>query len=177
MPVLILLLVLAVILLAIGLSLRSRAEEVYQETGLPQGEIIYQDTLRTETEVLEPLFSRTFRLAGKPDYLIQEDGEIIPVEVKSGRTPARPYDSHVYQLAAYCLLVSDLYGRRPTHGIIRYPNRQFVVPYDEQLEDDLLHLMDAMRFDANSANVHRSHEHAARCTACSFRYTCDEALL
>jgi CRISPR-associated exonuclease Cas4 len=176
MPFFIVLVVIAVILLVAGLRLRTRAEEVYEETGLPPGEIIYQDTVRTETEVLEPLFSRTFRLAGKPDYLIEENGEIIPVEVKSGRTPAKPYDSHVFQLAAYCLLVSDIYGRRPSHGIIRYANRQFAITYDEQLEDELLRVMDAMRFDVNASNVHRNHDQAGRCIACSFRYTCDEAL-
>lgn len=170
-------LVVAVLLLIAGLILYVRSREVREETGLPQGEIIFQDTLRTETEVTEPLFSRTFRLAGKPDYLIEENGEIVPVEVKSGRAPSRPYESHVFQLAAYCLLVSDIYGRRPTYGVIRYADRQFTVPYDIQLEDDLLRVMDGMRFDANEVNVHRSHHQTGRCMACSFRYTCDEALV
>jgi CRISPR-associated exonuclease Cas4 len=172
-----LILFLAILLLVAGLFLYFRAQQVREETGLPPGEVIYQDTLRTETAVLDPLFSRTFRLAGKPDYLVQENGEIIPVEVKSGRAPSRPYEAHVMQLAAYCLLVSDVYARRPTHGIVRYADRQFTIPYSEELEDDLLRVMDAMRFDANASNVHRSHEQTGRCIACSFRYTCDEALL
>lgn len=172
-----LILVLAALLLLAGLVLLSRARQAREETGLPRGDIIYQDTLRTETAVLAPLFSRTFHLAGKPDYLVEENGEIIPVEVKSGRAPSRPYEAHVMQLATYCLLVSDIYGRRPTRGIIRYADRQFSVPYDEQLEDDLLRVIDAMRFDVNTSNVHRSHEQAGRCMACSFHYTCDEALV
>jgi CRISPR-associated exonuclease Cas4 len=172
-----LLLVLAALLLLVGLVLLRRSQQAREETGLPRGDIIYQDTLRTETAVLDPLFSRTFRLAGKPDYLVEENGEIVPVEVKSSRAPSRPYEAHVMQLATYCLLVSDIYGRRPTHGIIRYADKQFSVPYDEQLEDNLLCVIDAMRFDVNAPTVHRSHEQAGRCMACSFRYTCDEALL
>jgi CRISPR-associated exonuclease Cas4 len=167
----------ALLLLAAGLVLLFRSRRARQETGLPPGEVIYQDTLRTETAVLEPLFSRTFHLAGKPDYLVEEGGEIVPVEVKTGRAPARPYESHVMQLAAYCLLVSDIYGRRPTHGVIRYADRQFTLPYTVEVEDELLRVMDAMRFDVSATNVHRSHEQAGRCMACSFRYTCDEALL
>lgn len=167
----------ALLLLAAGVVLLVRARREREETGLPRGDIIYQDTLRTETAVLDPLFSRTFRLAGKPDYLIEENGEIVPVEVKSGRAPSRPYESHVMQLAAYCLLVSDIYGWRPTHGVIRYSDRQFTVPYTVEVEDDLLKVMDAIRFDVSAPNVHRSHAQPGRCMACSFRYTCDEALL
>jgi CRISPR-associated exonuclease Cas4 len=172
-----LILVLAALLLLAGLVLLLRSQQAREETGLPRGDIIYQDTLRTETVVLDPLFSSTFRLAGRPDYLVEEKGEIVPVEVKSSRAPNRPYEAHVMQLATYCLLVSDIYGRRPTHGIIRYADKQFSVPYDEQLEDDLLRVIDAMRFDVNASSVHRSHEQTGRCMACSFRYTCDEALL
>ena len=81
------------------------------------------------------------------------------------------------QLAAYCLLVSDIYKQRPPHGIIRYKDREFKVPFTTELENQLLDIMDTMRIDVNSSNVKRSHNHAGRCRACSYRSTCDEALL
>ena len=35
-----------------------------------------------------PLYDQALDLTGKPDYLVQQNGQIIPVEVKSGRRPA-----------------------------------------------------------------------------------------
>ena len=173
------LLILAVLLLVAGLVLYLRGQETYQETGLPSGDIIYQDTVRqpVETEVVKPLFSQAYRLAGKPDYLVEDNGHIVPVEVKSGRAPARPYESHVMQLAAYCLLVNEVYGQRPDYGIIRYADRNFTIPYDEELEALLLQVMESMRYDINAANVTRSHHHPGRCRACSVRDFCEQALL
>jgi CRISPR/Cas system-associated exonuclease Cas4 (RecB family) len=90
--------------------------------GLPGGRIIYTDT-RGWGKLEKPLFHQAFGLTGKPDYLIQQNGQIIPVEVKSGRAPEAPYDSHIYQLASYCLLVEKTYNKRPPYGIIHYEGR------------------------------------------------------
>ena len=67
--------------------------------GLPGGRVIYTDT-RGWGKLEKPLFYAALDLTGKPDYLIQQNGQIIPVEVKSGRAPEAPYDSHIYQLAS-----------------------------------------------------------------------------
>jgi CRISPR-associated exonuclease Cas4 len=84
---------------------------------------------------------------GKPDYLVQSGGSIIPVEVKSGRAPAAPYDSHIFQLAAYCLLVEKTYGKRPPYGIIHYAGRDFAIDYTRQLESALLDWLAEIRRD------------------------------
>lgn len=174
-------LIAAIILLVVGLSFYLRGQRTYEQTGLPSGgEIIYQDTAapqRVEHEVSKPLFSRQFMLAGKPDYLVEENGEIVPVEIKSGNAPTRPYESHVMQLAAYCLLVTEVYGQRPSHGIIRYQDRHFTIAYDEVLEQSLYAVIDAMRSDALLTNVPRNHAHPGKCKACSVRDYCTDALL
>jgi len=43
-------------------------------------------------------------------------GKLIPVEQKPLRW--RIHDSHVTQLAAECLLVSEAYGVRPPYGLL-----------------------------------------------------------
>jgi len=48
--------------------------------GLPGGRIIYTDT-HGWNKVEKPLYNATLDLTGKPDYLIEKDGQIIPVEV------------------------------------------------------------------------------------------------
>ena len=151
-------------------SSRQRAQ-----AGLPGGRIVYTDT-RAWGRTEKPLFSGELGLTGKPDYLVQQDGVVIPVEVKSGRTPDAPYDSHIFQVAAYCLLVDKTYGKRPPHGIIHYSSRDFAVDYTPQLESALLDQLAEIHRDETRANVRRSHEDPARCRKCGFRRVCDQSL-
>ena len=57
-------------------------------------------------------------LAGKPDYLVRQDGGIVPVEVKTG-PERRVYRSDILQLAAYCLLTEENYADFGGYGILR----------------------------------------------------------
>lgn len=147
-----------------------------KEAGLPSGRVIYSDT-RGWGKVEKPLFYPAMELTGKPDYLVQQNGKIIPVEVKSGRAPEAPYDSHVYQLASYCLLVEKTYGTRPPYGIIHYEDRDFAVDYTRELENALIDLLVEMKRDEINKDVPRSHEQAGRCAKCGFRNHCDQSLV
>lgn len=164
---------LALLLLALILfwiSGRSR-----RAAGLPGGRIIYTDT-RGWDKVEKPLYDPTLGLTGKPDYLVEQHGKLIPVEVKSGRAPEAPYDSHIYQLAAYCLLVEKTMGKRPPYGIIHYANRDFAIDYTRELEDSLLNLLADLRRDERREQVPRSHQNPSRCAKCGFREICDQRL-
>ena len=147
-----------------------------KEAGLPGGRVIYTDT-RGWGKLERPLYDQLLGLTGKPDYLVQQNGQIIPVEVKSGRAPEAPYDSHIYQLAAYCLLVEKSYGKRPAYGIVHYADRDFAVDYTPELESSLLDLLAEMRRDEMKREVERSHEQAARCARCGFKKVCDQSLV
>ena len=144
-------------------------------SGLPGGRVIYTDT-RAWGKVEKPLFDKDISLTGKPDYLIEQNGKIIPVEVKTGRTTESPYDSHIFQVAAYCLLVEKTYGKRPAYGIIHYPGRDFAVDYTPDLENALLDLIADMRINERRSEVSRSHEDEQRCRRCGFRQVCDQRL-
>ena len=146
-----------------------------KEAGLPGGRVIYTDT-RGWGKVEKPLFYPALELTGKPDYLVQQNGMIIPVEVKSGRAPDAPYDSHIYQLAAYCLLVEKTYDTRPPYGIIHYENRDFAIDYTHELEEALIDLLVEMKRDEHKQEVPRSHEQAGRCARCGYKKICDQSL-
>ncbi len=146
-----------------------------QAAGLPGGRVIYTDT-RGWSKLEKPLFYAALELTGKPDYLVEQNGKIIPVEVKSGRAPEAPYDSHIYQLASYCLLVEKTYGKRPPYGIIHYNDRDFSVDYTPELEQSLLELLTEMKRDGMRKEIQRSHEQASRCRRCGFRQVCDQSL-
>jgi CRISPR-associated exonuclease Cas4 len=165
---------LLLLLLAIYLIWQSTRQQ--KQAGLPGGRVIYNDTRAWGAPLQEPLFSRDLGLTGKPDYLVEMNGLIIPVEVKSGRTPEAPYDSHIYQVAAYCLLVDKLYGKRPPYGIIHYPNRDFAVDYTSALENSLLDLLAEMRRDDGRSEINCSHAEPARCVRCGYRKDCNQKL-
>ncbi len=165
----------ALALLIFALFFFRKSATQRKEAGLPGGRIIYTDT-HGWGKVEKPLFYTALELTGKPDYLIQQKGTIIPVEVKSGRAPEAPYDSHIYQLAAYCLLVEKTYHIRPPYGIIHYESRDFAVDYTRELENALIDLLVEMKRDEHKRNIPRSHEQPGRCAKCGYRKICNESL-
>ena len=165
---------LVLILLALLFWFLSRRTR--EAAGLPEGAVVYTDT-GGWGRLEKPLFSRRLQLTGKPDYLVREAAGYVPVEVKSGRAPAGgPHASHVYQLAAYCALVSEAYGQRPAYGLVKYADQTVRVDYTPELEGELVELMDDIRASESADDVPRSHDSAARCRACGFREACAEAL-
>ena len=165
----------ALFLLAVALLLFWQSDKQRKQTGLPGGRVIYTDT-RGWGIVDKPLYDRKLRLTGKPDYLVERGAEIIPVEVKSGQAPKAPYDSHIYQLASYCLLVERTLGKRPSYGIIHYENRDFAIDYTPELEASLLEVLAEMRRDERRSDVACSHASPARCRGCGYREICDQRL-
>jgi len=169
-----------VILLALSLGLLALviwlwAESLRRRGGLPPGRLLYSDTDplgRPE----RPFFSARYQLTGRPDYLVEESGYVIPVEVKSGNRPLEPYLSHRLQLAAYCLLVEDTYGRAPPYGVLRYRDGSVAVSYTPELRRMLLAMLRAIRQNSSARWVSRSHDSPVRCRACGFRSRCKEAL-
>jgi CRISPR-associated exonuclease Cas4 len=160
-------------LTAIVLWLQARRGR--EAAGLPVGEVVYADTgawRRNE----KPLFSNTYQLVGKPDYLVREGRNLIPVEVKTRNAPPAPYLSHVMQLAAYCLLVEDVLAATAPYGFIRYRDKTFRVEFTKALRAELLRLLYDMRRDSRARVVHRSHQHAGRCARCGFQEVCGEQM-
>ena len=178
------------ILIAVAVAARIVARGRARSAGLPRGDLIYGDTgapvgrvapvtLNEEGERQErPLVSKRYGLTGRPDYLVRTREGVVPVEAKSTRKPASgvPYDSHLMQLAAYCLLVEEQLGEPAPYGVVRYRDGEVRVDYTPGLRETLLDLLDEMRAAREAGEVHRSHAEPPRCAACSYRDACDEAL-
>lgn len=169
---LILLALFLVVLAAVALWVGSRWR---QQSGLPPGRVIYVDT-GGWNRVEKPLYDPRSNLTGKPDYLVEQDGALIPVEVKSGEAPLEPHAGHRLQLASYCLLVERTSGKRPPYGILRYRNRTFAIDYTAELEAELLAVLEQMRQAERQTEAARSHNSPARCTRCGYRSKCDQRL-
>ncbi len=162
------------ILIALGFLWQSRRQR--QSLGLPAGRIITSDTSKWGA-LEQPLYDAELGLVGRPDYLVKQTGQFIPVEVKSNRVSSAPYDAHIFQLAAYCLLVQRHYGKRPAYGILHYPTHTFAIDFTPQLETALLDLLDDIRSKERKKNIARSHESSERCHGCGYRNLCDQRLL
>jgi CRISPR-associated exonuclease Cas4 len=166
---------LAIILALIAILFLWLAKRQQLRTGMPGGRVIYADT-RGWQPVEEPLYAADLGLTGRPDYLVEQGGRLVPVEVKSTRIEASPYDTHIYQLAAYCLLVERVYKTRPRYGILHYPNRTFRIDFTNELEAAVLSLIDEIRTQERRKDVPRSHDQPARCAHCGFSTVCDQRL-
>ncbi len=146
-----------------------------RQIGFPDGRLIYQDT-RIQATTSRALFDAALKLTGRPDYLLQQGALLIPVEVKSHLAGENPYDSHIYQLMAYCVLVQSHFGSRPPYGLLQYPHRTIPVDFTAERETALLNLIEEMHARRRSNDLPRSHHSQGRCQNCGYRRLCDQRL-
>src|SRR5437867_11717174 len=91
------------------------------------------------------MYSPRFGLTVKPDYLVNTNQGLVPVEVKPGRTDHEPHESHLLQVLAYCLLLEETEGKRPPYGLLRYSGDTFKVDYNDETRAYLLSVLEEMR--------------------------------
>jgi CRISPR-associated exonuclease Cas4 len=120
--------------------------------------------------------SEAYGLSGRPDYVIRLAENVVPVEEKKGRTPQGPLFSHILQVAAYCLLIEDTMGRAPPYGLLKYPDREDEIEYNEDLKKILVEKLEEMREAMRSGEAHRNHDRLGKCIHCSRRDVCPEKL-
>jgi CRISPR-associated exonuclease Cas4 len=164
-----------VFLLVIAIIFFVLASRQRRKAGIPAGRVIYTDASQWG-KVEKPLYDPKLRLTGKPDYLVKQGSLVIPVEVKSRRSPPVPHDSHIYQLAAYCLLVEHEYKTRPSYGILHYHDKSFAIDFTSELESSTQAVIHEMQARSSRTQVDRSHEDARRCQHCGYRSVCDQSL-
>ena len=169
-------LLVALLLLAVGMILLAVSKRFGRKSGVPQGEVVYEDV---SGQAQEPFISKRLLMAGKPDYLMKDrNGDLIPVEVKSSNAPraGRPYESHLMQIAAYFLLLEDVLQRPVPYGLIRYRNRTLRVANSDELRARLMEVIAQMRRLIARDVARRNHNRAQRCSRCSMAHACDERL-
>lgn len=168
-------------ILLLGILLIWFSRRLHRSTGLPAGEIVYSDTSDWQKQQ-EPIISRKFGIVGKPDYLMmikERRRELhIPIEVKSRKRPQEPYDSHILQLGAYCLMVEDVYKARPPYGLLHYADDTLKIPFTNALRSQVLAATEAIRRSRSSSDVSRQHNDWGKCRGCGYQRACgEEALL
>lgn len=151
--------------------MRRRTQTQKTQHGIPDGTLVYQDL----SVPAAPLFSRRLQLTGKPDYILRQDGHLVPVEVKTGHH-THPQPSHVLQLAAYCQLLEDTTGEFVPYGILVLGDQPTTIPFDPQLRYSLEETMRRMRQTLTTGRVILNHDDPRRCQHCSLRHACGTPL-
>jgi CRISPR-associated exonuclease Cas4 len=158
-----------VVFLVLAFRQRATVQKEKRARGIPEGLVVYHDL----NIPAEPLFSKRFRLVGKPDYIVRHKDRILPVEVKSGGQ-SHPQKSHMLQLAAYCQILEDVSGEFVPEGILVYNTVSYTIAFDPQLRFELASVTSQMRESLQDGVVVRNHQEPGRCKHCSLRQYCDD---
>ena len=89
---------------------------------------------------------------------------------------AGAYEGEILQLAAYCLLVGERFGKPVRRGQLFYQNRSLEIAFDDQLRSRLLDSVAELKSAERMSDVARSHNSPSRCRGCGFRQTCRDSL-
>jgi len=167
-------LLLAIILISKSRSISREVDRLKIKHKIQDGRITYSD-LNTPAKAL---FSKRYRLSGKPDYIIKKNNQYIPVEVKTGHHD-EPKRHHIYQLAAYCQLIEDNYSCFVPCGILVYndTSQQYKIVFDPKLRFELGSTIKKMRYNLKNMGVARNHNDPQKCKHCSMKTYCDVKLL
>lgn len=111
-----------------------KEDKAHQKEGIVYGKVLY---------------SATYDIQGKPDYIFKTiGGQLIPMELKSGSISddeIMPHQGDLIQLAAYFLIIEDLYGIRPKQGRLVYKNKMFIIKNTKKIRQQVENTLDNMR--------------------------------
>jgi len=151
-------------------SFLKAARKRHRDTGFRVNEV----AVAMEGSALVPAreyISRAQGLAGKPDALVREGGEFIPVERKPLAKKLR--DRYVAQLLIYMRLVEEFEGRRPSKGyLLLGPEcRRVTIENSEAKQRWVGTLLEQMRDVLNGGEA-RATPHPAKCSKCDVSARC-----
>lgn len=174
----------AVLLLALCLLLRrggGRLRKMPAKDTMPGYALIYADQKgggAGQEDFGRLLYSARYGLQGKPDYVFRGriGGKIVPLELKSGKIgdAPEPHRGDFLQLAAYFLLLEDVYGRKPRFGRLVYADYMFEIKNTAAVRREVLRTMEGMRrmLETGEGRAECSFVHCRHCicngTVCEF---------
>jgi CRISPR-associated exonuclease Cas4 len=173
------LVLLALLLFLLGSLLLRGGSRGRRETGIPDGEILYQDHSGQQIAP-RALVSERYGISGKPDCLIRTPDGIVPVELKTSARPPRDggvHPNHLLQVLAYCLFVEEHYGEPIPYGLVRYrgqPARKVFVTKQDRAW--VLATIADVREARDGGEAVRSHRQPGRCRGCGMRDECNQSL-
>lgn len=147
--------------------------------GIRSARIIYTDQYETnkdpDVEYGTVLYSLKYDLRGKPDYIFEKkiSKNLVPIELKSANIKEdniEPFEGDLMQLAAYFLIIEDVYKKRPKEGRLVYNNYMFIIKNTRSLRRKVKQILADMRdmLKTGEQNVNPSY---VKCRYCICRDT------
>lgn len=167
-------LVLLAVLLVAGLiilhGLYGSAETKRKDSGMTKGSIAVSID-GSKTLVVRHYVSELQGLAGKPDAVINEEGNIVPVERKPLARKIR--DRYVAQLLVYMRLIEEFEGKKPPYGyLLLGPScRRFRIENSPERQAWLQGIIDEMSAIAQGAPCTAA-PHIRKCVRCDVKEHC-----
>ncbi len=117
---------------------------------VPGYALLYADQKQDRNEDFgRLLYSAKYDLQGRPDYVFSSRilGRIVPVELKSGciGEAEEPHHGDFLQLAAYFLILEDVYGKKPVYGRLVYRDYMFEIKNTARVRREVLTTVQEMR--------------------------------
>ncbi len=150
------------------------AKKQKQEAGI-QGKQFTFSIEGSKTLPVKKYISDIQRLSGRPDALIIEKGEIIPVERKPLGRKIR--DRYVAQLLVYMRLVEEFEGKKPPYGylVLGKKCRQVKIYNTDERQEWLQKILDDMHKALDEGEEKAvAAPHPQKCKKCKVRRHCDE---
>ncbi|WP_069998091.1 CRISPR-associated protein Cas4 [Cellulosilyticum sp. I15G10I2] len=136
--------ILVLIVLALCMCLKPQYKvKNKRDLGVRLASPIYADQKGTKL-----LIAPKLQLQGKPDYIFQTWflKKYIPLEIKSGTLKEDvPHLGDIYQLAAYFLIIEEVYDKRPPYGKLVYANKTFTIKNTYKIRKQLKYTLTQMR--------------------------------
>ncbi|MCB0317139.1 MAG: Dna2/Cas4 domain-containing protein [Bdellovibrionales bacterium] len=112
-------------------------------------------------------------LAGRPDAILKEKGEFIPVEYKPLAKKIR--DRYVAQLLVYMRLIEEFERKRPPYGylILGKNKRRVKIENTEEKQLWLQEILDDMRSHLEKNTPVKALPHPIKCRKCTVQEYCE----
>ena len=151
-------------------SFRKAAHKRHRDTGF----LLHEVAVAMEGSSIIPAreyISTAQGLAGKPDALVKEGEDLVPVERKPLARKLR--DRYVAQLLVYMRLVEECEGHRPSKGYLLLGSecRRVTIENSESKQKWLSALLEQMRKVLDGGEA-RPTPHPAKCSKCDVRHRC-----
>lgn len=159
--------VLAIITLILWKSFRPRIKvSQKKEIGIRGATAIYKDEKGTKL-----LVAPQYDLQGKPDLIFETWilKRYIPLEIKSGKLKEdedEPHLGDLYQLAAYFLIIEDVYGKRPPYGKLVYANKTFTIRNTRRIRSEVKEIVRKMKAMIEEKDMPKASPSFTKCKHC-----------
>jgi len=118
------------------------------------------------------LHSKKYGIYGRVDAFWKEENGYVVYEFKYSEYDKRSFKMHVYQAAAYALLVEENFGR-VIRLVLEYRDRKVEVPFSRGIRNYVVSIINKIhKMDSLTYRVDRR-----KCGDCGYRHLCNDLTL